>query len=68
MSDKQQGLYDKYEVRKTDTGERVTGLAFVLLPGKDQNARVALAAYAESVRLENPALYQDIQIWLAQAG
>lgn len=33
---------------------------FVLIPGKDYHARVALAAYKESVRYWNPSLADDL--------
>lgn len=40
--------------------EQVEDFVFVLKPSTDQHARVALAAYAESVRPENPELYRDL--------
>lgn len=39
---------------------------FVLKPSHDQHARVALAAYAESVRPSDPRLAQDLDEVLSQ--
>lgn len=40
--------------------EEVTDFVFVLKPDSDPHARVALAAYAQSVRYEKPQLYDDL--------
>ena len=40
--------------------EQPKGFLFVLKPDTDQHARVALAAYAESVRPSNPRLAEDL--------
>ncbi|NPV09308.1 MAG: hypothetical protein HPY83_15285 [Anaerolineae bacterium] len=60
------GLYDKYRVRKTDTGEELEGDYFVLRPGRDPAARKALAAYAEAVRPTNEVLARDLDEWLSR--
>ena len=52
------GLYDKYRVTKAD-GSPVDGFTFVLRL-QDPHARVAMLAYAESVRAENPILWADL--------
>lgn len=52
------GLYDKYTVLKD--GNPVDGFTFVLrMP--DPHARVALLAYAGSVKTENPTLADEIE-------
>ncbi len=58
--DEKKGLYGKYTITKTETGEPIEGFAFVLKPEEDPHARWALAAYANSIRDENPRLAQDI--------
>ena len=40
--------------------EQPKGFLFVLKPDTDQHARVALSAYAESVRPSNPKLAEDL--------
>lgn len=57
------GLYEKFEVKNKETGEVVKN-TFTLRPGLDPHANVALRAYAESVKTENPALYGDLMNWL----
>ena len=57
------GLYAKYIVTKTETGEEVND-CFVLRPAHDPHAVAALKAYAESCINENPALTSDILYWL----
>lgn len=59
----QQGIYAKYTVTKNEDGEVIKD-CFVLRPGHDPNARLALYAYAMSVREENPSLAADIFGWL----
>ncbi len=39
----------------------VEDFVFVLKPNTDQHARVAIAAYAESVGIENPGLADDLR-------
>ena len=39
----------------------VEDFVFVLKPDSDHHARVAIAAYAESVSLENPGLAKDLR-------
>ena len=46
--------------------EQVTGFVFVLKPDTDQHARVALVAYAESVRPSDPQLAADLDLVLSQ--
>ena len=60
------GLYVKYEVEKVD-GTPIDDNAqyFVLSPDTDRHARIALAAYAESVRMEDPQLSGELAIWLS---
>lgn len=72
QSNEGEGLYDKYRVYHTDAipadwgssdelaDARVDGFVFVLRPDHDYHARVALAAYMESVRGFNPTLAEDI--------
>jgi hypothetical protein len=46
-----QGLFRKYVVLRADTAENVSDatLTFTLVPERDEHARVALRAYADSV-------------------
>ena len=46
--------------------EQVKGFLFVLKPDTDQHARVALAAYAESVRPTDPTLASDLEMVLGE--
>ena len=46
--------------------EQPRGFLFVLKPDTDQHARVALAAYAESVRPSDPRLASDLEVVLGQ--
>ena len=55
------GIYDKYEVRRKETGE-VLDNCFVLRPTTDTAARIGLAAYAEATH--NPQLAREIRVWL----
>lgn len=66
-----EGMYDKYRVIKVsdlhdvDMREKVNSIAiddfvFVLRPDRDYHARVALAAYTESVRAYNKELAEDL--------
>lgn len=61
------GLHGKYIVRKADTGEPVFD-CFVLRPDRDPHARKALTAYMTSVAGENPALANDLAVWLMEFG
>jgi hypothetical protein len=65
MAPEQEGLYAKYTITNNETGERVAE-AFVLKPDVDKHARIAMAAYAESVRPHNPVLAADLKYWLSQ--
>ncbi len=55
------GIYDKYEVRRKETGEILED-SFILRPTTDTAARIGLAAYAEATH--NPILAQEIRAWL----
>jgi hypothetical protein len=46
--------------------EQVQGFVFVLKPSTDQHARVAIAAYAESVRPNDPRLAADLDVVLSE--
>ncbi|MNI77694.1 hypothetical protein D3C73_1340050 [compost metagenome] len=56
------GLYNKYMVFKSNTGE-VVEECFVLRPQKDPAARIALLEYASATY--NTELAQDISLWLS---
>lgn len=62
MSDKN-GLYNKYTVVKTETGESVTGF-FLLRPDRDEYARSAIWAYAFHCREKHPELSNDLIAWM----
>ncbi len=59
----QQGIYNKYRVKKTD-GSPMDPEAryFVLRPNLDPAARVAMRAYADAT--ENEDLARDIFAWM----
>lgn len=57
------GLYDKYTIKRTATGEICDG-CFILRPTTDIAARTALAAYAEATH--NPVLGKGIRKWLKE--
>jgi hypothetical protein len=59
------GLYQKYDVKKTD-GTPVDPNAeyFVLRVDKDPHARKAVRVYASSIRSENPTLMNELRAWL----
>lgn len=57
------GLYGKYKVTKVSTGEDVA-ICFVLRPDRDEHARAALRAYAESIREENEELAMHLTTWM----
>lgn len=61
----QQGVFGKYRIEKAD-GSEVDPAAqyFVLRLDKDHHARVAIAAYGQSVEIENPVLASEIRAWL----
>ena len=50
-----EGLYNKYRAFNRKTGEEVDGFFFLLKPGKDVAARVALRAYANHT--------EDMKLW-----
>lgn len=61
-TDEKKGLYGKYVIQKTD-GSPVDPHAvyFTLRIDKDRHARVAIRAYIESCREENPELARDLE-------
>lgn len=63
----EEGLYHKYDVVNHETGEEVRD-GFVLRPSRDPHALVALAAYADSVALENPTLAGDLRHMVQRLG
>lgn len=60
-----QGLFRKYKVLKAN-GDNVDPAAeyFVLRIDKDPHARIALQAYADSVKEFNPNFASDLRCWL----
>lgn len=60
------GLYNKFDVFSKRTGEKVEAFTFTLVPDRDPHAEVALAAYADSVRVINPTLASDINDLLSE--
>lgn len=73
LSDKEQGLYDKYIVLRTDgssgKGDKHENCNyFVLDLNHDKHAIAALDAYAESARLEYPQLSEDIRHIIENIG
>ena len=67
MSKMAKGLYSKYIVLRRD-GQPAEGVFFVLKPGTDIHARVAVMAYAESCRSSKPKLAEDLVKWLGQTN
>ncbi len=62
MGDTTRGLYEKFEVVRTDGKPRHDGCRyFVLDLDCDKHADAALKAYAESCREEYPQLAADIE-------
>lgn len=64
MPTPQKGLFKKFRVIRTSTGEEVEEPSFTLLPMKDQAARTALQTYAEAVEERNPELANDLEAWV----
>ena len=58
------GLYGKYNITKSATGEPINGFAFVLKPDTDPAAHAALTTYAEAVKDSNPKLWSDLMYHL----
>lgn len=58
------GLYDKFDVYSTRTGDYIENFTFTLIPKCDPHAQVALLAYANSIALEDPELFLDIKEYL----
>ena len=70
MSDRSQGLYEKFHVRRTDGGSEPGSKHhgcdyFVLDFTHDKYGRVALAAYADACEHEYPRLAADLRTKLA---
>lgn len=59
------GFYQKFNVTRND-GEPMEGPWFVLAYARDPHARVALAAYADSVEAELPQLAADLRAEVAK--
>lgn len=73
MNDKAQGVYQKYEVTRTDGSSGEGGKHhrcryFVLDLDHDKHAAAALSAYADSCRQESPALASDLSYAAEQIG
>ena len=60
-------LFDKYTVKKNFGETDPTAKYFVLRVDKDPHARVALAAYIESIRPEEPEFANQLVQWLTAA-
>ena len=58
-------FFTKFNVTRTD-GKPMAGPCFVLAYGRDPHARVALAAYADSVEFELPQLAAELRAELAR--
>jgi len=59
---KMRGLYDKYDIAKTDGSPVDDGADyFVMRLDSDQHARKGALAYADSIKEENPHLAFEIQ-------
>jgi hypothetical protein len=61
------GYWIQDEFSEVDNLELIEDFTFTLRPSKDYHARVALAAYAESVRHWNPQLAEDVENALSLA-
>jgi hypothetical protein len=59
MTQDRTGLFGKFVVRKSCGGDPIAP-CFVLRYDRDPHARVALLAYADSVKGENPQLAADL--------
>lgn len=59
-------LFPKFHITRAATGQPVAD-AFVLAPAGDPHARVAVQAYANSLRTQQPGLASDIDQWLVAA-
>jgi hypothetical protein len=60
-------LFDKYTVKKNVGETDPNAKYFVLRVDKDPHARVALVAYIESVRPEEPEFASQLVEWLTAA-
>jgi hypothetical protein len=73
MGDKQRGLYDKFNVSRTDGESRIGGKHygchyFVLDLDHDQFAWPAIEAYANACKDEYPKLSNDLRVISAFVG
>ncbi len=60
MTQQTRGLYNKFQVTRTDGQQDPDAVYFVLNVGSDRIARSALFVYAEQVAEKNPALSAEI--------
>ena len=72
MGDKKRGVYNKFEVTRTDGGSRPGKKHhrceyFVLDLTHDKHAEAALRAYADSCANEYPLLASDLQAKLGES-
>lgn len=72
MGDNTRGLYNKFDVRRTDGGSEPGGRHhgceyFVLDLTHDKHAEAALRAYADSCAVEYPLLAADLRFKLDDA-
>lgn len=58
------GLYNKFDVVSTRTGDFVDTFTFTLIPDGDAYAHVALVAYANACSVEAPELASNIKEYL----
>lgn len=67
MSDREKGLYKKYEVRRIDGKEKHDGCEyFVLDMVHDKFSVPALSAYAHACKQEYPELAKDLWSWIGR--
>lgn len=62
MNADNKGLHGKYRVYKKGSRDLIRD-CFVLRPAKDIHAKVALQAYAESCKDENPELAHELNMF-----
>lgn len=59
------GYYDKFQIRRRDGKPNPANACYFVLDfANDPHARVALAAYADSIEGENPTLADDLRFQL----
>jgi hypothetical protein len=60
--DSRDEFYPKYRIIRRSTGDELDpSTTFTLVPSKDQHARVALKAYADSVQDDAPGLARHLR-------